>query len=298
MHASLQNTRVMPVLSLLFAATMWGIFWYPLRWLEGLGLQGVWMTLLIYCGTLIYALPIIYLHRKEIGQSPGLLVGVALSSGWCNTSFILALLDGEVVRVILLFYLSPVWATLLARIFLNEILSTQAYFVLLVALSGAMIMLWSPEAGYPWPGSTADWMALTSGFAFALTNMFVNMARKTSIQLKTATSWAGVILVASIALLFREEDLAGVATETMLYALILGMTFMALMTWAVVYGVTHLPVHRSAIILLFEIVASVVSTYLLIDERLEPIEWFGGIAVMVAAYFAARLPYTSEKHAC
>ena len=120
MQAAQQHTRLLPVASLLFAATMWGVFWIPLRWLEALGLGGVWVTLLIYTGTLIYAVPLIILHRREITQSPGLLIGIALSSGWCNTSFILALLEGEVVRVILLFYLSPVWATLLARLFLKE----------------------------------------------------------------------------------------------------------------------------------------------------------------------------------
>lgn len=296
MQAGAQHTRLLPVASLLFAATMWGVFWVPLRWLEGLGLGGIWLTLLIYTGTLVFAIPLVVMHRKEIGGSSGLLAGLALSSGWCNTSFILALLDGEVVRVILLFYLSPVWATILARVFLKEIPSIKSWLVLLVALAGAMVMLWSPDIGYPWPASTADWLALSSGLTFAMTNMFVNMASKVSIQLKVSTSWLGVIFVAGLFLLVRTENISGIDLQPILYAMLVGVTFMGAMTWAVVYGVTHMPVHRSAVILLFEVVASLVSTYLLIDERLNMLEWIGGIAVVAAAYFAARLPHPDLKH--
>ena len=49
-----------------------------------------------------------------------------------------------------------------------------------------------------------------------------------------------------------------------------------------------MPVHRSAIILLFEIVVATVSTYLLTIERMSMREWLGGIAVIAAAYLSAR----------
>ena len=75
---------------------------------------------------------------------------------------------------------------------------------------------------------------------------------------------------------------------------------MGAMTWLVVYGVTHMPVHRSATILLFEVVAATVSTYLLTDERMSTREWLGGLAVIVAAYLSARqhttVPLLGKSH--
>lgn len=288
MQASTQHTSVFAVVSLLLSATLWGVIWYPLRWLEGLGLHGVWITFLIYCGTLIYCLPIILRERQQFLRHSMMLFLIGLSSGWCNTAFILAVLEGEVVRVILLFYLSPVWATLLARVVLKEHLSHRAYWLLLLAFSGAMFMLWSPQTGYPWPQSRADWYGLSSGFAFALMNLFVHMTREIKVQTKTVSAWLGVILVSGTTLLIRSDAIPSIALHSAVYALLIGMTLMGGMTWLVVYGVTHMPVHRSAVILLFEVVAATVSTYLLTEERMTAREWLGGLAVIVAAYLSAR----------
>ncbi len=300
MQASSQHTSVFAVVSLLLSASMWGLFWYPLRWLEQLGLHGVWITFLIYCGTLVYCIPIIARQPQSFRRQPWLLLLIGLSSGWCNTAFILAMLEGEVVRVILLFYLSPVWATLLARLVLKEQLSQKAYWLLFLAFAGAMLMLWSPQTGYPWPQSRADWLGLSSGFAFAMMNLFVHMARQVDIKTKTVSAWLGVFVLAGLALLVRDDQIGSTEILSVFYAILIGMTLMGAMTWLVVYGVTHMPVHRSAIILLFEIVVAAVSTYFLTDERMSLREWLGGLAVVVAAYLSARqqtsVPLSGEDH--
>ena len=288
MQASSQHTSVFAVVSLLVSATLWGTFWVPLRWLEQQGLQGVWITFLIYSGTLIYCIPVVLRQRQAFRRHPWLLLLIGVSSGWCNTAFILAMLEGEVVRVILLFYLSPIWATLLARLVLKEQLTQIAYLLLLVALAGAMLMLWSPKTGYPWPQSRADWLGLSSGFAFALMNLFVHMCHQVKIEVKTVSAWLGVFLVAGMTLLLRHDPISSAPLMAAVYAIVIGMTLMGAMTWLVVYGVTHMPVHRSAIILLFEIVVATVSTYLLTIERMSMREWLGGIAVIAAAYLSAR----------
>jgi len=288
MQANSQYTSTLPVISLLVAATLWGVFWYPLRILEEQGLSGAWASLLIYTGTLVIALPIIVRRFKELFASPYLLLALMLFSGWCNISFILAIVEGEIVRVILLFYLSPIWATILARFVLKEELTFQARATIVLALAGAMIMLWSPEFGYPWPTSEADWFALSSGVAFAFTNLFTHMAKQTSIQIKTSVAWIGVVLIAVIMILLQEGDVSlNVQVNTIYLALIIGLVLMSVMTFCVIYGVTHMPVHRSAVILIFEVVAAAVSTYLLTDERLNMREWIGGAIVILAAYLAA-----------
>ena len=128
-----------------------------------MGLHAVWVTFFIYIGTLPLAVWIIWGKLSELRRSPYLALVIMLASGWCNTAFILALLDGEAVRVVILFYLSPLWAILLARFVLKEPLTIVSYLVVLLAIIGAMIMLWTPEFGYPWPQSTSDWLAISSG---------------------------------------------------------------------------------------------------------------------------------------
>ena len=74
-----------------------------------------------------------------------------------------------------------------------------------------------------------------------------------------------------------------------LWAVLLGLGGFLVMTVTVLYGVTRMPVHRSAVILLFELVAGAVSSMLLTDEIVLAREWLGGALIVMAAWLAARI---------
>jgi drug/metabolite transporter (DMT)-like permease len=276
------------VLSLLYAATMWGLMWYPLRLLETHGLHGLWSTLLIYCGTLLSALWLMQGRYAELRRAPWLLLGIGLASGWTNTAFILAVLDGNVVRVLLLFYLSPLWATLLGWWWLGETIRPRTVAVLVIALLGAIIMLWSPASPLPWPQDRADWLALSAGMGFAVLNVMVRQLQNVSVQTKTVIGWLGVIVFAGFLIVMTGQPLGSVSAVTIAAALLFGAVVLVNMSLAVVYGVTHMPVQRSAVILLFEIVAGAVSAQWLTDEVVTNRQWLGGALVVLAAWLSAR----------
>ena len=283
---SAHQASMFPILTLLFGATMWGLIWYPIRLFEAEGLQGLWSSALMYCGTLVVALPVLYKGWRSWLLHPWLFFFMAIATGWTNVAFILAILDGPIVRALLLFYLSPLWATLLGYFFLGEQLSRRAVIVLIVAMVGAVVMLWDESLGFPAPQSKADWLALSAGVAFAVTNVLIHKLNDATVMLKTATGWLGVFIVAFVLIYFTGE-INTATTEVMVWAWLLGAFIMTLMNISVVYGVTHMPVHRSAIILLFEIVVGAASALLLTDEVVQVREWLGGSLVMLAAYLTA-----------
>lgn len=276
-----------PILCLLYTAIMWGIIWYPLRLLEDAGMQGVWTTLVIYGVSLLLGLALSYRHTGQFFKNPFNLFMIALTSGWCNVAFVLAIIDGNVVRVLLLFYLSPVWTVMFGWWILNERISRTNLLVLLVAIVGALVMLWDPQLDYPWPQDASDWLALSSGFTFALSNVYIRREQEVSVRVKTSVSWIGVVLVALLVMASQSEPLPQVGISVWWAAIALGVFGTFFMTLAVQYGVTHMPVHRSAVILLFELVAGAVSSQLLTDEIISPWEWAGGLLIVVAAYLAA-----------
>ncbi|MBI5040802.1 MAG: DMT family transporter [Gammaproteobacteria bacterium] len=279
-----------PVFSLLLAASLWGVIWYPLRLLEAAGLSGLWTTLASYGAALLLGLLPSVPRLGELRRQPLWLLVLALSAGWCNVAFILAVLEGTVVRVLLLFYLSPIWAVLLAWLLLGERLSAQARGVFALAVVGALIMLWDPVIGLPWPRGPGDWLAVSSGLTFALSNVMIRRMQQVSVPIKTMSSWAGVLLITGSMLMFKGTmQLPDVSASVWLSAAALGWFGIVIMTLAVQYGVTHMPVHRSAVILLFELIAGAVSAGLLTEEVVRPLEWFGGLLIIVAAYWAARL---------
>ncbi len=289
-NAAKPENGPLAVASLLLAATLWGLLWYPLRLLEGAGLSGLWATLVIYASAALVVLPVLRRPPRLAGQRLDLL-WMCLAAGWTNVAYILAVIEGNVVRVMLLFFLSPLWTLLLGYWLLGERLTVLARRVFVLAFAGALVMLWDPDIGLPWPRGRADWLAVSSGMAFALTNVMVRRLHGVALWWKTWASWLGVMAVAGVALLLT-GSVTPPAAPVMAWggAVALGMFGMVLMTVSVQYGVTHMPVHRSAVILLFELVAGALSAALLTDETVRPNEWAGGLMIVTAAWLAARLP--------
>ena len=294
MVTSKQENRLLPILSLLFTATLWGIIWYPLRLLEEQGLAGPWSALISYGAVLCVFLWVPVRERASMQQNLLPFVLMSLSAGWCNVAFIMAVLDGNVVRVLLLFYLSPFWAVCLGWFMLDERLDRKSMLVFAIAVVGALVMLWDETLGMPWPRDTADWMAVSSGFAFALSNVFVRRMQSVSVLLKSTGSWAGVVVVAGGWLLLKNAAFPAVGSDVLLAAIALGLCGFLVMTFTVLYGVTRMPVHRSAVILLFELVAGPASSLWLTDEVILPREWLGGLMIIMAAWLAARIHSRDE----
>lgn len=275
------------VLALLLSSTLWGLIWYPLRLLEEGGINGLWSSLMIYGSLIPLGLWLARRHLAQVVKHPYAFLIIAIASGWCNVAFIVAVIDGHVVRVLLLFYLSPVWAILLAWWWLGEVPHKKAIATIVLAMFGALVMLWNPELGLPWPERLSDWLALSSGLGFAVANVALRASHGLDLRVKMAANWLGVSLVALLGILISISPVPHVPPLWYGLALLMGAV-MLIMTVTVQYGVTHLAIYRSSVILLFELVAGAVSAQLLTNERILPVEWLGGGLIILAAYLSAR----------
>ncbi|WP_078452745.1 DMT family transporter [Solemya velum gill symbiont] len=272
-----------PVVNLLLSTTFWGILWWPLRLFESAGLNALWLTLVCYTAALLVSLP--WLRQlSRIRTHWFLYLCLALAAGWGNLAFIIAMLEGTVMRVLLLFYMAPVWTLLFAHWILHEHISLRIAGVMLLAMCGVLLMLWNPQLEQPWPQGIADWLALSAGMAFALNNLMIRKLRYEPILLKTQVTWAGCILVAGFAVLIRTEALPQVDVEVIGWAILLGIFGFAMSNLTLQYGVTHMRAQRSAVILLFELVVGGVSAALIAGEILSFREVIGGAIIVIAGY--------------
>jgi len=280
------STTHRAIFSCLLAAVLWGLLWYPLRILNAWGLSGLWSSLLIYLTALLLISRFTWQQRRLLLSRRGDVIAIGLFAGWTNLAFILAMLEGTVVRVLLLFYLSPVWSVLLARLFLKEAISRIAWSAFFLAIGGAVVMLWQGSQR----GLTldyADFLALTSGMAFSMTNMLVRRSGDFPIVLKMSAAWTGVVMLALTGLVFNGSPVPEFNSMSLLLVLFLAFPVMPVMTWTAQYGATHLPLHRSSVIFLVEVVAGAVSAALLTDETIGLREWLGGAMVLLAAMLIA-----------
>lgn len=278
-----------PVFSLLYAATFWGVLWFPLRLLESAGIGGTWQTLVSYLAAMAVMVPLLWLGASplRVRPAPGWLLLLALSAGWANVAFVLAVIEGEVVRVLLLFYLSPVWASLLGWLLLGERLDRITWWTVPIGLMGAVAMLWEPGIGLDWPPTRADWLAFTAGLGFALSNVATRRLGAVSVRLKTLSAWVGVVVIAVVLVWWGDIPLPQASTLAWSGTVLLGMLGFFTCTLATVYGVSHMPVQRSAVIMLFEIFAGGLSAWWLAGESMDLRDWIGGVLILGAGLIAA-----------
>jgi drug/metabolite transporter (DMT)-like permease len=211
-----------------------------------------------------------------------------LVAGWTNLSYVLAIIDGEVMRVMLLFYLSPLWTLILAHFWLKERTNWQGVVIIALSLIGAFTMFWQVDAP-PLPKSHAEWLALSSGMGFAFTNVITRHSTHLSISAKSIAVWVGVVLMSLMFMLFQRQTLPdlGLMNATQWLVMVLIALLLMSATFLVQFGITHVPVTKSSVLFMFELVVAAVASYYLTDETLSVREWLGGGLIVAAALFAA-----------
>lgn len=285
---NVRESGLWPLLALLYAATFWGLIWWPARWLEQAGVAGIWQTFTAYGSALLAMVLARGFPREGLAREPLLVVVLVMASGWTNVAFLLAVIDGQVVRVMILFYLSPLWASLLGHWILGERLRPLTWLMLGLGLAGALVMLYRPGL-WREPVGRGDWLALSAGFGFALTNVMIRRLHWLGDQIKTELAWVGVVLVSLAVILIWRIAPPSASWSGWLGAVALGVPGFLFSTLAVVYAVSRMPVQRSSVIMLFEIVVGALSAWLLAGEVLGLREWIGGVLIIAAGLLAVSL---------
>ena len=273
---------------LLFGAVCWGVIWYPYRIMQDAGISGVvasFYTYVIAVG--IFALVLFKQWRAAIHQ-PKIIIWLAIVAGWTNLSYVLAIIEGEVMRVMLLFYLSPLWTLVLAHFWLKERTNKRGVAVIILSLIGAFIMLWQ-EGALPLPNNNAEWLALSAGMGFSLTNVITRYASNLTLPAKSMAVWIGVLLMSLLFIAFEDASFPNPQDLSWLQGLLILLVALLLMaaTLLVQYGITHIPVTKASVLFMFELVVAAIAAYFLTDETMSLREWLGGALIVVAALFAA-----------
>jgi len=278
----------LPAAALVFNALVWGLSWWPLRELQAQGLHPLWSTALIY----LLALPLL-LWRQDgsVWRRQPLLWGLALAAGLTNVGFNWAVTVGDVVRVVLLFYLMPVWATLLAWPMLGERPSPAALARLGLALLGVSLVLKTPDSDWPLPASLADGLAIAGGACFALTNILLRKLRQTAESARMLAMFGGGLAMAVVAgLLGASVDLVEapvrLGAEALMLALLTGLALL-LANWGLQYGAARLAAATTALVMLTEVVFASLSSVALGAAQLNPQTLAGGLLILVVALWAA-----------
>jgi drug/metabolite transporter (DMT)-like permease len=302
-----RHVAAAPVLALLVNAFVWGVSWWPFRRLQEAGLHPLWATTIVYA---VSALAIAAWRPRSLRQlatSPALWL-ICLASGSTNATFNWAVSVGDVVRVVLLFYLMPLWALLLARVVLKERLTGAAFLRLGMALGGAALVL---SQGAPPEGGGAgahaghgrvlgaltlpDLLALVGGFAFALNNVMLRREAARPEEGRALAMFVGGVIVAGAVAVAMSGDggpsagavpwPAGVQLWG-LPAFGLALAFMA-SNLCLQYGAARLPAAATAVVMPSEVLFAALTAVWWGGATLHWTVLAGGALILAAALASA-----------
>ena len=279
------HSTTAPTLAILASTVLWGTWWIPLRKLDALGFGSIWTTgggLLI---PLLVMLPVAILGRKRIAAAGWPLIFSAFFFACALALYAEGALRGQVARVILLFYLTPVWSTLLARFMLNQPITPRRVLTLVFGLAGMLVILEVDNAS-PLPRDAGEWFGLVSGVAWGLAMVYTQRTPTHPVADKVALQFIFAVLVFAALTAIpggREWSAAFDITATSL-GWLLGFAFLwnLPVVWLTFYGGGRIEPGRVAILLMMEVAIGLITAAVFTDEPFGVREFTGAVLIISA----------------
>jgi len=270
----------------LVTGALWGLYWIPVRALDQMGLTGAWGTLAITSAAALLSLPFALARASRLAQSDRAAIASVALGGAAFALYSVGLVYGRVAIVILLYFLTPVWSTLIGRYVMGWPTPRLRVLAILVGLAGLACML-GADGGFPRPRGAGEWMALIAGLLWSVAT--TGMRTKSDLGPgQSAFVFATGAAITALILAPVLAPLPGVVGPGA-FAVPLGVAFAAGGVWwglsvaALIWATVRLEPARVGILLMTEVLVGAASAALLAAEHLTPPELAGGALVLGAA---------------
>lgn len=290
-------------LLLVLSAAAWGLYWFPLRSIENVGVSGAWSVVYFNACPLIALLPFFLMNIKKatLFVWPCLLASFMI--GMAFTLYSNGLVETTVARATLLYYLTPVWSTLIGVLWLSEPLTKARLVAIGVALTGLVLLLSnglvSGGGATEYPLNVGDLYSLLSGIFWA-------------IGIATLNRWSAIPIVPLATFIFISTTVLSALFAIVLYNdpvpdfNLVADAFPTAFFWSicimlpgfiVIFRVSQLLYPgRVGILTMSEVVVAIVSAAILLpEETLTFIQWLGAIAIVLAALIEVLFGYEKTE---
>jgi len=128
------------LLIIFLASSFWGVLWVPMRHIEAMGLSGLWVVVLFHFLPAFAMLPLIVRtapsSRRDWGRAA--VAGALMGAGFAL--YALGLVVASVTKTVILFYMTPIWSTVIAYFVLRERAGWGRWLAIAAALVGCALV--------------------------------------------------------------------------------------------------------------------------------------------------------------
>ena len=280
-----------PNLTVVIACFFWGTYWIPLRFIDNNNNSSVWPIAISFL-----FIPIILGNNIKksfnsivIDKNYFFLAGCffcALGIGLYSES----LLRGEIAKVVVIFYLAPIWGTIFAKLLLKQSFGINRFFAIILGIIGLEIIV-GIEKGILIPSSIVEWIAIFAGLSWALGTTFFHLSKTNTTSAEKTALTGFIISILFVLFCFIPggrtlEFPIALFNLDMIYFWIISFTVFWLLPSIILtyFSVEILDPGRINILLAFEVVIGFVSASLLTNELIGLRELLGAIFVVGSCF--------------
>ncbi|MDP6166282.1 MAG: DMT family transporter [Gammaproteobacteria bacterium] len=284
-------------MSVLFGAAVWGIYWLPLRYLEDMGISGAWPVALLNIAPVFLFVGWVLTNWPKHRQYLGAALIIGLLTGLAFAMYGAGLIYTSVMRATLLYYLTPIWATLIGIFWLGEKATWQRWLAIVGGLLGLSVLV---SGGPAMTLNIGDLYGFLSGVFWAFGASMIK--RLPTVPLPTMAAFQSISVVVGALLLGAVAGNQTLLTGEQIWAAIpvsLGVSVCLIMPSAVIliWAQKFLSPGRVGLLMMSEVlVAAITASILLPDERMSMLEWFGAALIVGACLIEILLTPMEQAH--
>lgn len=282
-HASERQTSFL----LFLAAAFWGLYWWPLREMENAGMSASWAVALFNAGPLIVLGGFVLWNRKTQFRHLRTVMIVApllgLGLGFYATGLVLS----SVIRVTMLFYLTPIWSTLIGVFWLSEKLTLGRIVAIVLGLGGLLLLL-SGGDGTGNPLNLGDLFGFLSGIVWGFGAAGMKRWPDGPTAITTAVQLAVTMLFcALLGFYVLHEPVPDLAVVVQVLPVTLGASLLVLLPslYIIFAAAKRLFPGRVGVLMMSEVLVAITSASLLLPhETMSLLQWGGGALIIGACF--------------
>ena len=277
------------------SSSFWGLLWVPMRMTEAMGVSPLWVQ---FWFTSVPALVLGFVCARATLRERaywGIYIAAGMCIGMGFTLYALGLLLASVSKTTALFYLTPIWSTIIARVFLGERAGMRRWAAIGLAVIGCcLVMQISPFAI---AFETYDLLGLLSGVFWAIGTVVMRGYPQVDFRNATFMQYlcGGLIVGVAILVLGADTPQPLATGKAVLMGLIFGGMIFLPSVLLLIRVMQYLSPGLVGILMLSEVLVAVISAMIFLGERLSIGQGVGIVVILVAGLVVATIKDTRPK---